>query len=53
MSTKPKIKDLLDKSPCAHNKTIKVAGNAPTPGVINGGGTDCGEYALCFASEGK
>ena len=37
MATKPKIKDLLDESACSHNKTKKVACNAPTPGATTGG----------------
>ncbi len=37
MSAKPKIKDLLDESACEHNKTKKVACNAPTPGATTGG----------------
>ncbi len=37
MSSKPKIKDLLDESACEHNKTRKVACNAPTPGATTGG----------------
>ncbi len=37
MATKPKIKDLLDESACVHNKTKKVACNAPTPGATTGG----------------
>ncbi|WP_020677903.1 nitrogenase iron-molybdenum cofactor biosynthesis protein NifE [Geopsychrobacter electrodiphilus] len=37
MSQKPKIKDLLNESACAHNKTKKVACNAPTPGATTGG----------------
>ncbi len=37
MATKPKIKDLLDESACAHNKTKQVACSAPTPGATTGG----------------
>ena len=37
MAAKPKIKELLDESACAHNKTKKVACNAPTPGATTGG----------------
>ena len=37
MSQKPKIKELLDESACEHNKTRKVACNAPTPGATTGG----------------
>lgn len=37
MAIKPKIKDLLDESACAHNKTKKVACNTPTPGATTGG----------------
>ena len=37
MASKPKIKDLLDESACEHNKTKKVACNAPTPGATTGG----------------
>lgn len=37
MSSKPKIRDLLDESACEHNKTKKVACNAPTPGATTGG----------------
>jgi nitrogenase molybdenum-cofactor synthesis protein NifE len=37
VSQKPKIKDLLDESACEHNKTKKVACNAPTPGATTGG----------------
>ena len=37
MAGKPKIKDLLDESACEHNKTKKVACNAPTPGATTGG----------------
>jgi len=37
VSQKPKIKELLDESACAHNKTRKVACNAPTPGATTGG----------------
>jgi len=37
MASKPKIKELLDESACAHNKTKKVACNAPTPGATTGG----------------
>ena len=37
MANKPKIKELLDESACSHNKTRKVACNAPTPGATTGG----------------
>lgn len=37
MANKPKIKELLDESSCTHNKTRKVACNAPTPGATTGG----------------
>lgn len=37
MSTKPKIKELLDESSCEHNSARKVACNAPTPGATTGG----------------
>ena len=37
MAGKPKIKELLDESGCEHNKTKKVACNAPTPGATTGG----------------
>ncbi|MCF6178603.1 MAG: nitrogenase molybdenum-cofactor biosynthesis protein NifE, partial [Geopsychrobacter sp.] len=37
MSSKPKIKELLNESTCEHNKTRKVACNAPTPGATTGG----------------
>jgi len=37
MATKPKIKELLDESTCSHNKTKKVACNAPKPGATTGG----------------
>ena len=37
MASKPKIKELLDESACEHNKTKKVACNAPTPGATTGG----------------
>ncbi|MDY6848401.1 MAG: nitrogenase iron-molybdenum cofactor biosynthesis protein NifE [Geoalkalibacter sp.] len=37
MSRKPVIKDLLDESACAHNKSRKIACNAPTPGATTGG----------------
>jgi nitrogenase molybdenum-cofactor synthesis protein NifE len=37
MANKPKIKELLDESACAHNKTKKAACNAPTPGATTGG----------------
>ncbi len=37
MANKPKIKELLDESSCAHNKTKKTACNAPTPGATTGG----------------
>ncbi len=37
MASKPKIKELLDESSCAHNQTRKVACNAPTPGATTGG----------------
>jgi len=34
---KPKIRELLDESACAHNKTRKISCNAPTPGATTGG----------------
>jgi len=37
MANKPKIKELLDESSCAHNQSRKVACNAPTPGATTGG----------------
>lgn len=37
MSTKPKIRELLDESACQHNKSKKAACNAPTPGATTGG----------------
>ncbi len=37
MASKPKIKELLDESSCAHNKTRATACNAPTPGATTGG----------------
>lgn len=37
MTTKPKIKELLDESACTHNKTKKSACNAPPPGATTGG----------------
>jgi len=37
VSAKPKIRELLDESSCEHNKTKKVACNAPTPGATTGG----------------
>ena len=37
MAKKPKIKELLDESACAHNTTKKAACNAPTPGATTGG----------------
>jgi len=37
MAIKPKIKELLDESSCAHNQVRKVACNAPTPGATTGG----------------
>lgn len=37
MSSKPKIRDLLDESACEHNRQKKVACNAPTPGATTGG----------------
>jgi len=37
VSQKPKIKELLDESACAHNKTKTQACNAPTPGATTGG----------------
>ncbi|SHJ89995.1 nitrogenase molybdenum-cofactor synthesis protein NifE [Malonomonas rubra DSM 5091] len=37
MSAKPKIRELLDESACEHNKSKKVACNAPTPGATTGG----------------
>lgn len=37
MAEKPKIRDLLNESACAHNTTKKTACNAPTPGATTGG----------------
>jgi len=37
VANRPKIKELLDESSCTHNKTKKVACNAPTPGATTGG----------------
>jgi len=37
MAKKPKIRELLDESACAHNATRKAACNAPTPGATTGG----------------
>jgi len=37
MASKPKIRELLDESACAHNATRKAACNAPTPGATTGG----------------
>jgi len=37
VAKKPKIKELLDESACAHNKTKKNACNAPVPGATTGG----------------
>ena len=37
MAKKPKIRELLDESACAHNKSRKSACNAPTPGATTGG----------------
>jgi len=37
VASKPKIRELLDESACAHNKTKKAACNAPTPGATTGG----------------
>jgi len=37
VSSKPKIRELLDESACEHNKSKKVACNAPTPGATTGG----------------
>ena len=37
MAKKPKIKELLDESACAHNTAKKSACNAPTPGATTGG----------------
>jgi nitrogenase molybdenum-cofactor synthesis protein NifE len=37
VARKPKIKELLDESGCAHSKTKKSACNAPTPGATTGG----------------
>jgi len=37
MASKPKIRELLDESACAHNATRKSACNAPTPGATTGG----------------
>jgi nitrogenase molybdenum-cofactor synthesis protein NifE len=37
MANKPKIKELLEESSCAHNQSRKVACNAPKPGATTGG----------------
>ena len=37
MARKTKIKELLDETACAHNKTRKTACNAPKPGATTGG----------------
>lgn len=37
MSSKPKIRDLLDESACEHNKSKRVACNVLTPGATSGG----------------
>jgi len=37
VSSKPKIKDLLDESACEYNKKKKQACNAPRPGATTGG----------------
>lgn len=37
VSSKPKIRELLDESACEHNQTKKVACNTPTPGATTGG----------------
>ncbi|PLX87923.1 MAG: nitrogenase iron-molybdenum cofactor biosynthesis protein NifE [Desulfuromonas sp.] len=37
MSAKPKIRELLNESACAHSPTKKSACNAPTPGATTGG----------------
>jgi nitrogenase molybdenum-cofactor synthesis protein NifE len=37
MANRPKIKELLVESSCAHNQTRKSACNAPTPGATTGG----------------
>lgn len=37
MAAKPKIKELLNESACAHSPTKKAACNAPTPGATTGG----------------
>ncbi len=37
MSSKPKIRELLNESGCAHSSSKKVACNAPTPGATTGG----------------
>lgn len=37
MTRKPKIRELLDESACAHNPSKKNACNAPTPGATTGG----------------
>ncbi len=37
MAQKPKIRDLLDESACAHNQTRKSACNSHTPGATSGG----------------
>jgi nitrogenase molybdenum-cofactor synthesis protein NifE len=37
LATKPKIRELLDESSCAHNTSKKTSCNAPTPGATTGG----------------
>ncbi|ALC17272.1 nitrogenase molybdenum-iron cofactor biosynthesis protein NifE [Desulfuromonas soudanensis] len=37
MADKPKIRELLDESACAHNKSKQSPCNAPTPGATSGG----------------
>ncbi|PLX82743.1 MAG: nitrogenase iron-molybdenum cofactor biosynthesis protein NifE [Desulfuromonas sp.] len=37
MAKKPKIRELLDESSCAHNQTRKAACNVPKPGATTGG----------------
>lgn len=37
MGNKPKIRELLNESACAHSPTKKSACNAPTPGAATGG----------------
>lgn len=37
MAQKPKVRELLDESACAHNQNKKNSCNAPTPGATTGG----------------